>query len=98
MATYLELFNLRKNSDLQDRVAVAAAKSAQQLLDKATPSQSEIAWAEAALKNPAEKVSQLLNYVLTKNSSLTVAQIQGASDSVLQGQIDVAVDVIVSGA
>lgn len=97
MATYLELFALRSDSDLQDRVLVATAKKAQSLLDKASPTINEVAWASDAINNPKSKADALLNYVLVKNSAATPVQITGASDATLQGVIDAAVDVIISG-
>jgi len=97
MATYMELFGLRSSSDLQDRVAVAVVKSAQQLLDGATPTAAEVAWAIEAIDNPQGKMPGLLNYVLAKNSDLGVSAILSATDSAIQSQVDAAVAAIVSG-
>ena len=97
MATYPELFALRSNSDLQDRSAVAVVKKAQVILDSATPTIAAVTWANEALQNPASKAGLLLNYVLAANSTLTVAQIESASDSALQTNVDAAVDVIIDG-
>ena len=97
MATYLELFALRSNSDLQDKIAVAVAKKAQALLDGETPTTAAVAWAQEAIQNPKTKADALINYVLVKNSEMTTAQIVAASDAVIQTQVDTAVDVLISG-
>lgn len=97
MATYLELFALRANSDLQDKVTVAVVKKAQTLLDGASPTAAQVTWAKEAIENPKPKALSLLNYLLAANSSATVAAIQGASDATIQTHVDTAVDALIAG-
>ena len=97
MATYLELFTLRTDSNLQDRTAVAVTKKAQALLVAVTPTAAEVAWALAAIENPRSKADALLNYVLAANSAGSVAAIQAATDAAIQANIDTAVDAIIAG-
>jgi hypothetical protein len=97
MATYAELYELRANSDLRNKVAVAVAVKAQTLLDAATPSNSQVAWANAAISNPNAKAEVLLNYSLAKNKAMTVVQINGAADATIQSAIDGAVDKLIAG-
>lgn len=97
MATYLELFALRSNSDLQDKIAVAVAKKAQTLLDGEIPTAAAVAWAQEAIRSPKVNADSLINYVLAKNSGLTPEQIIGATDVVIQANVDAAVDVLISG-
>ena len=97
MATYLELFAIKGNSDLQDKVSVAIAKKAQLLIDGVTPTAAQIAWANSAISSPQEKRDALLNYILAKNSTLTTAQITAASDADIQAQVDPAVDALIAG-
>jgi len=97
MATYLELFILKSDSDLQDKVSTAIVKKAQALLDGATPSAAEVTWATEALDAPLSKRESALNYVLAANSALTVSAIQSATDVAIQTNVDTAVDVIISG-
>lgn len=97
MASYLEIHLLRSNSDLQEKLAVAAVKKAQSLLDGPTPTADEVSWASSAIQSPSSKSGALLNYVLAKNSDLTVAQIVGASDSAIQSQVNDAVDALIAG-
>ena len=97
MASYMELFALRQNSDLQDKIAVAVAKKAQTLLDGGTLTAAAVAWSLEAIQNPKGKADALINYVLVKNSDLTTAQIVGASDADIQAAVGAAVDVLISG-
>lgn len=97
MATYSELWEIRTNSPLRDKVAVAAVIKAQNLLDGATPSAGEVAWAEKAINNPVGVADALLNYVLAKNNAATVSQIVNASDATIQTNVDGAVDALIAG-
>lgn len=97
MATYLELFALRSDSDLNDKIAVAVAKKAQAIIDEATPTAAEIAWANEAINNPVAKAGTLINYVLAANSEATPAQITGASDASIQTNVNAAVDALIAG-
>lgn len=97
MASYLELQSLFSDSDLQDRVAVAAVKKAQTLLDGGAPTANEVAWASGALQSPRETGLKLLKYVLAKNSGADVTTIQGATDATIQANVDTAADVLIAG-
>lgn len=92
MATYTELFDLRSNSDLRNRVAVACAIKAQAIIDSATPTAAQLTWARAAIADPIAKANELLNYVLAANKSATASQIAGASDAAIQTNVGAAVD------
>ena len=97
MATYLELYALRTDSDLQDRVAVAVVKKAQALLVGATPTAAEVAWAAASIASSKAEVPAMLNYVLAANSAASTAAILAATDATLQSSVDTAADAIIAG-
>ena len=97
MAAYTELFELRSDGPLRNRAAVAVAVKAQDLLAGGTPTADEVAWADAALKNPLGKANELLNYVLAANKAATVGNITGATDAALQSNIDSAADALIAG-
>ena len=97
MATYAELFELRSNSPLRNRVAVAIIIKAQSLIDGATPTAAQIAWANAALQGPVDKAGEILNYVLAANKDASESQILDASDSAIQTNVDTAVDALIAG-
>lgn len=92
MATYDELYDLRANSTLRNRVRVAVTKKAQSLIALATPTNAQLVWARDALNDPEGKADAIFSYVLAANSSATVAAITGASDATIQGHVDAAVD------
>ena len=97
MATYEDLFNLKSNSDLRNKIAVACVKKAQTLLDGETPASDEVTWASNALNNPIGQADKIMNYVLAANSAATVSQITSATDAAIQTNVDDAVDALIAG-
>lgn len=106
MATYLELRQLFFNTDLHYKVEVAAAIGAQTILagdDTSAPfdqaagkHELRVKWANQALNSIESTANQLLKYVVAANSSLTVAQIQGANDNAIQSNVNEAIDELAS--
>jgi len=97
MATYTELFDLKSNDALKNKITVAVVVKANALISAVTPTASEITWADNVLSNPSIESSRLINYVLAANKSATVAQISSATDSAIQTNVDEAVDAIIGG-
>lgn len=97
MATFLELFDLRSDSTLRNKIAVAATIKAQTLLDTASPTVAQVTWAKATLADPLHVADDLLSYVLAVNKDATVAQIQSATDAAIQTNVNAAADKIISG-
>ena len=97
MATNTELFSLYYNSELKNKVIVAIAKKAQTLLAASVPTAAQLNWAKNALENTDSVATALYKYVLAANSTLTVAQIVGASDAAIQSNIDTAADKFIAG-
>lgn len=96
MATYLELNTLREDSDLQDKLAVACVKKAQSLIDAGSLTTNAKDWANSVLANPRAEGLKIINYVLAANSDSTVSQIQSATDSTIQTNVDAAVDALIA--
>lgn len=97
MATYTEIFNLKSDSQLRNKIAVAVAKKAQVLIDLASPTANQIAWANVAINNPLTMADKIMNYVLAANSAATAAQIAAASDADIQTNVSAAVDKLIAG-
>lgn len=97
MATYADLYAIKNDASLLGKVAVAVIKKAQLLLDGVAPTSNQLTWVEKALSNPEAVARVLLNYVIVVNSTLTVAQIQGASDTAVQSNVNDAVDKMIAG-
>jgi len=97
MATYQELFDLRRESALRNKVSVACVKKAQSLMDGATPTANEIAWSSNALENPIQVADKIMHYVLSANSGATTAQILNATDAAIQANVNAAADALIAG-
>lgn len=97
MATYAELYDLRSNAALKNRVAIAVMVKAQALLAGASPTAAQVAWAANAIRDPDGKASQLYPYVLAANAAATVAQINAATDAAIQSSVNAAADALIAG-
>ena len=86
MATYLEIRGLFNDSDLLNRVTTATIIYANNAISGATAAQKK--WIVLALQNPSSEAKKILMGVLAANKANTVEQIQGATDSVIQAQVD----------
>ena len=99
MATYEEIFSLRNNSDLKNRVTVARVVAAEKIRAGTTPFLSDHvnrtaheAFAKSVLQNPSSVAQSVYWAVLGANSDATVIQITGASDAAIQGNTDAVVE------
>jgi len=95
MATYIELFDLKDNSDLHDRITVAVVKAAHSIARDETPPSNQAArlvWAAEAVSNPVPVAQKMLWVLLAAYSDMSTAQITGASDEAIQSAVDGAVD------
>jgi hypothetical protein len=97
MATYEELHNLAGNNALLDRIAVAITIKADAILNDGAATTAEKAWAKTAFVDPQSQAKAFQNAVLAANSSATVAAINGATDSLLQTNVDAAVSIFAGG-
>jgi hypothetical protein len=96
MATYIELFDLRNDSALQNKVTVAVTIKAQTMFDLATPTAKQLDWCLKAIANPSAYGQDYLKYLLAKNAALSVAQIQAATDAAIQAAVNALVDKVVA--
>jgi len=109
MATYLEIHLLyTDNSDLRKRTDVAVVVSAEiirsgddtgangwsELPDAATAHGKRLTWAQSFIVSPDGQAVAALKVTLAQNRSLTVSQINGASDASLQTAVNKAVDLL----
>lgn len=94
MAAYLDLRGLFSDADLSNKIDIAIIVSANDLLS-GTPTASEQKWAAHVFSAPRAESQKALMAVLAKNKALTKAQIQGATDSAIQTQVDSVVDSLV---
>jgi hypothetical protein len=97
MATYQELFDLRSNDALRNKVAVACVKKAQALLALTPPTADQVAWASSTLTSPVAQANKIYEYVLAANSAATVSAITNATDAAIQANVDAAADALITG-
>jgi len=92
MATYQELFDLRQDSDLQNKMTTAIAVKCKAVIDGVgTNGQKD--WARVAIINP--DASQYIWFVLEANKNSSVAAIQSATDTAVQNNVNNAIDDII---
>ncbi len=95
MATYTELFDLRNDSVLKNRVVIAALIAAGTVMNEADSIPNHInrlAWARNVFSNPYVEANRMFMAILAANSSVSVSTIQGATDAVIQAYVDIYVD------
>lgn len=100
MAAYVDLFALKNNSVLQDRILVAVAVAAEMIRTDESPPANEdqrLAWAGQAMLDPKAEAQRMLWAVLAANKDATTAQILDADDATLQSKVDDAVDLFAGG-
>jgi hypothetical protein len=91
MATYLELYALRTNETLLQRLSVAilVAVDLVRAEDPSTPQHANRAsWAIQALKNPDLVAEKALALLLVANKTLTVANINNVTDDGIQTAVN----------
>lgn len=101
MATYAELFDLLNDAALRNKVAVAvmiAADTVRQEDPGTTNHANRLLWAKDALTNPKTMAQRMYPALLAVNNTLTVAQIQGATDAGIQSTVNNAIDIFATGA
>lgn len=103
MATYDELLTLATTSTgsaLASRIQVAAVIAANKIAvepDATTNHANRLKWAKSVFQNSSQASRDLLWCVLAKNQAATSVQIAGASDALIQTNVDLAVDILAQG-
>lgn len=95
MATFDELITFGQGADytgLRNKVRVAVAIKAAEIVNDVAATAEQKAWAKEALASPGATAETITNYVLAANASATIAQITAATDATIQGNVDDAVD------
>ena len=100
MAAYTELYDLRTDSALRNRVTVAvivAAETVMNELDTVPNHTNRLVWAKLVFASPSTEAERMFMAVLSANADITVAQIQGASDTAIQANVDEHIDLFADG-
>ena len=88
MATYLELKALFNDSDLMDRIQVAAVIVASDFLES-TPTAPQKAWAAAVFNDSRVEARKLLKAVLADKKNLSVADIKALTDANIKNRVTI---------
>lgn len=94
MATLAEIQGLFSDAGLLPKMQAACVLAAEIIRteENETPDHTaRVAWAKRALADPAAEAVWILRAVLAQNSTLTVAQIQGASDAAIKTAVNNAI-------
>lgn len=97
MATYLELYSLTTDTTLRQKLTVAILVACEAIRVEAnnTPFHSNrIAWAQQAITNAEGEANKAIGLLLAANKALTVAQINGVTDTVIQSSLDALINTL----
>ena len=100
MASYEELYALRSDSALRNKVAVSIAVAADTIRDEDVGTgnhANRYVWAAEALAAPLSKLDEMFWTVLAVNNAVPVGNITGATDAAIQAQVNAAVDLFATG-
>lgn len=100
MATHTELFSLRNNSELRNKVVSAVVIAAETVMneDGGTANHvNRLLWAKAVFANPNSEAGRMFWAVLAANSAASLETITGASDSAIQTNVDDHIDLFADG-
>lgn len=100
MASYQELFDLRRNQELLDKVTVAMIVAAETVFAEdggMTNHANRVVWAREASINPRGMAGVFMSAVLAANKAATVANIIDAVDSAIQTNVDDVIDNFADG-
>jgi hypothetical protein len=100
MATYAELYGLKNDSALRNRVLTAcviAAEAVMNEVDTTSNHANRLIWAASVFASPVSEADRMFMAVLAANEDATVTQIQGASDAAIQTNVDNHVDLFATG-
>jgi len=103
MAAYVELNNIASGGAgdaLKVRIKVAiiiAAEAIRSELDTVNNHANRLTWAAQAFANPEAIATKMLWALLAQNATATVIAITGATDEMIQANVNNAVDVFATG-
>ncbi len=100
MATYQDLFDLRRNPKLLDKVTVSIVVAVETIFAESGGTANHanrLIWAREASVKPEGMGKVFMGPVLVANKGATVAQIVGAADTAIQTDVDATVDSFADG-
>ena len=100
MATYEELYNLRTDSALKNKVTTACIMAAETVMNELVTVDNHanrLLWAKAVFANPKGEATRMFMAILAANAAADVAVIQAATDVAIQTNVDDHIDLFADG-
>jgi hypothetical protein len=100
MATYAELFGIRSNTELKNRITAAVAIQADVVRAENVNTANHanrMLWAKQAFSDPEGMADKMMWAILATNRAATVAAITGATDAAVLSAVAAVVDVFATG-
>lgn len=100
MASYEELFTLKNNSALINRVQVACIVAAEMVmaeLDTTPNHANRLLWAKDVFENPGREAARMYWAVLAANKDQDLGVITAATDLAIQSNVDEHIDLFATG-
>ena len=100
MASYEELYGLRNDSALKNRVMTAciiAAEAVMNELDTVANHANRLLWAKSVFANPSGEANRMYMAILAANESAPVTAIKNATDAAIQDNVDDHINLFADG-
>ncbi len=100
MATYEELYGLRNDSALKNRVTTACIMAAETVMNELVTVDNHanrLLWAIAVFANPSGEANRMFMAILAANGAADVSLIQAATDAAIQTNVDDHIDLFADG-
>lgn len=99
MATLAELYTLRSNDALRNKIASAIAVAAHAVKNESTGSNlvNRKLWAKDAFSDPEGMANRMMWAILAANEAASVATITGAIDADIKAAVMAAIDIFATG-
>lgn len=100
MATYQELYDLRTNATLKNKITSACAVAAEAIRTESGGTANHanrLIWAKQAITDPEGMANKIIWSLLAQNVAATSAQIQAATDASILTAVQAVIDLFATG-
>lgn len=100
MASYEEIYNLKNETALRNKISVACVVAADKIRQEDVAVENHanrIIWAERAFADPDAKAKQMMWALLAANNALDKEVILTAGDDLIQSKVDDAINIVAQG-
>lgn len=100
MATYTELYGLHNDSALKNRVSVSCIIAAEVVMNENSSTvnhTNRLLWAASVLASPQTEAVRMYWALLAANKDVGVENIQAATDTQIQSQVEAHINLFATG-